>query len=586
MANIDLQSLISQLSVSTSGQPGAKASAGSSVAGQLFGNILGQQQTLQAGDMVAGKPLPGGKGLPVIDADVLPGVTPEMAPEMVKVAQALVQLAESPQAAGSLPVQELQNQIQQLLQAEDGIASEASLDDLSALTNLLMAADAAPSAPVNTSLGMSVNASFELNDEQLLQAATTMGVDPAVAATVLQATQMVQPAEPVVTSSLATSTASTPLTAAQVLSTGPANTDVTQPVVSTVAQPIAQTVSQSVTQTAPQPVVQMVAQSVTQPVVQTATQTVTETVVQNQVNNQAQRTTSQSVHSQVTAPVPTVAPQITDEVVINVRQAAQHTQQGQTAQVAASVSAQEFFQQRAGRQTTVNPVTGNAAQANTETGVIRLTDNLISKLDQVNTPAPASNAEVTLQAGSQLNGASFKTMAQFGQTSTFAGTTAGTPAAEVPVTEGGSRLQTLLQGDAAAQQAVRNMQNQLGQQLQRMVRDGQWQANINLNPARLGQIRINMTMEDGVLTTQLLSANQGVRELLEGGMPRLRELLEESGLQLGQFDVGSDAGNQQQFAQQEENHGVVTQVASAEDADTTAAKVSQSQHDGDLDTFA
>ena len=548
MANIDLQSLISQLSVSTGGQSGAKAPGQTSAAGQLFGNILGQQQTLQVGDAATGKTLPGGKGLPVVDAEALSGVTPEM----VKVAQALVQLAENPQAAGSLPVQELQNQIQQLLQAEDGVASETSLDDLSALTNLLMAADTAPSAAINTAQGMSVNAGshVELNDEQLLQAASTMGVDPAVATTVLQATQTIQSAEPVSSSSF-TSSVNAPLTAAQVLSATNVSAETAQPVIPTV------------------------------------TQAVVQPVVQNPLNTQNTTALNQSAPNQVAAQVQVSADEITDDVVINVRQAAQQaTQHGQTAQVANSVSAQEFFQQRAGRQGVANSVTPNALQTESETDLIRLADNLISKLDQVTNPASSTTTEPTLQAGSQLNGASFKTMAQFGQTSVGAATSAAIPAAEVPVAEGGSRLQTLLQGDTAAQQAARNMQNQLGQQLQRMVRDGQWQANINLNPARLGQIRINMTMEDGVLTTQLLSANQGVRELLEGGMPRLRELLEESGLQLGQFDVGSDAGNQQQFAQQDENNGVVTQVASTDEVNTAAATVSQSQHDGDLDTFA
>ena len=118
-----------------------------------------------------------------------------------------------------------------------------------------------------------------------------------------------------------------------------------------------------------------------------------------------------------------------------------------------------------------------------------------------------------------------------------------------------------------------------------MVRDGQWQANISLNPARLGQIRINMTMEDGVLKTQLLSANQGVRELLEGGIPRLRELLEESGLQLGQLDVASDAASQQ-FANQQSESGELSQVSMTASTEEENTEQRTSSHDGDLDTFA
>jgi len=274
-------------------------------------------------------------------------------------------------------------------------------------------------------------------------------------------------------------------------------------------------------------------------------------------------------------------------VVIRVRQAGAEAATSATAMASnVAVSAQDFFRQR-GIQTANNPVLNPNQQPESAAGesLMRIPDALMKKLDMVGQPQPAPTASAAEALAAPVSGASFKSMAQFNSLATGQVATGSVATAEVPVAEGGSRLMSLLQGDNPAQQAARNMQNQVGQQLQRMVRDGQWQANINLNPARLGQIKINMTMEDGILTTQLLSANQGVRELLEGGMPRLRELLEESGLQLGQVNVGSD-GKQQQFADQDAQTGEVSQLQDSQTAATSNTNEGTSNHDGDLDIFA
>ncbi|MCP4928089.1 MAG: hypothetical protein GY918_03390, partial [Gammaproteobacteria bacterium] len=286
-------------------------------------------------------------------------------------------------------------------------------------------------------------------------------------------------------------------------------------------------------------------------------------------NNQAQ--------DQVTAN------KITDEVVIQLRQTG--TQTGVTSTTANSVqplSAQDFFNKRAAQVSTSasQAMRGTPAADNI---VMRLPSVLLQKLEQASTTSQTATTVSTEAISTSMTGASFKSMVQM-QSLVGSGQTTVT-SAEVPVAEGGSRLLSLLAADNPAQQAARSMQNQVGQQLQRMVRDGQWQANISLNPARLGQIRINMTMEDGVLKTQLLSANQGVRELLEGGIPRLRELLEESGLQLGQLDVASDAASQQ-FANQQSESGELSQVSMTASTEEENTEQRTSSHDGDLDTFA
>ena len=599
MANIDLQSLISQLSTSNSTAFGAKTGVQSTSAGQLFGSILGQQQQGIAPNLLAGKNLPGGK-LPAslddteIDQAGQKGINgASIAPANVELAHRLAKLAQMPTESASLPMQELQIQLQQLMQGEP--VSETSLDDLTAMTSLMAGNDAAVSTPATTiasslltsapmaNAGFSIEDSVLLDEPQLLQAAQQMGIDPAVANYILQATKAVQP--PVADDVVATAT--NPADTAKILG---ANQLPNEPISTESAS--LQNVGATVQTTVPSPVSpQIAAQAQPQvsipvePQIATQVQQSTSELVAR-ANANANPTANNPVASQAVR-AQAAAQDITDDVVIRVRQAGAEAATSATATASnVAVSAQDFFRQR-GIQTTNNPALNPNQQPESAAGesLMRIPDALMQKLDMVGQPQPAPTASAAETLAAPVSGASFKSMAQFNGLATGQVATGSIATAEVPLAEGGSRLLSLLQGDNPAQQAARNMQNQVGQQLQRMVRDGQWQANINLNPARLGQIKINMTMEDGVLTTQLLSANQGVRELLEGGMPRLRELLEESGLQLGQVNVGSD-GKQQQFADQDAQTGEVSQLQGSQTAATSNSNEGTSNHDGDLDTFA
>ena len=163
---------------------------------------------------------------------------------------------------------------------------------------------------------------------------------------------------------------------------------------------------------------------------------------------------------------------------------------------------------------------------------------------------------------------------------------APTTTSDTPSMDLGQRFASLMLGDSAAQIAARQMQNQLGQQLQRMVKEGRWQANLSLNPARLGHVNINLLMEDGVLQTQILSTNAGVRELLEASLPRLKDQLEQSGMQLSSVSVGShNTGQNKRHSDQPDWN--LTQVGSeANDNASVAGTTNRAKHDGDIDTFA
>lgn len=63
-------------------------------------------------------------------------------------------------------------------------------------------------------------------------------------------------------------------------------------------------------------------------------------------------------------------------------------------------------------------------------------------------------------------------------------------------------------------------------------------AEIRLTPAELGPVRVQISVDDGATNVTFQAAHAVTRDALEQALPRLREMLAESGLTLGQADVG------------------------------------------------
>lgn len=79
----------------------------------------------------------------------------------------------------------------------------------------------------------------------------------------------------------------------------------------------------------------------------------------------------------------------------------------------------------------------------------------------------------------------------------------------------------------------------LGERIAWMARGEIQSAQININPAQLGPIQISISLQGDQLSAQFVSANQEVRQVLEESLPRLREMLSNSGINLGQTNVGA-----------------------------------------------
>jgi flagellar hook-length control protein FliK len=80
----------------------------------------------------------------------------------------------------------------------------------------------------------------------------------------------------------------------------------------------------------------------------------------------------------------------------------------------------------------------------------------------------------------------------------------------------------------------------VGHQISWLADQGMSKAELVLTPPHLGRIEITLEIGSDLSTAQFVSANPQVREALEQAMPRLREMLAEGGISLGEANVSSD----------------------------------------------
>ncbi len=99
----------------------------------------------------------------------------------------------------------------------------------------------------------------------------------------------------------------------------------------------------------------------------------------------------------------------------------------------------------------------------------------------------------------------------------------------------------------------------LGQRVVYMANQQMQQAQITLNPEKLGPIQVRLHMDRDQQVHVVMTAQHGqTREAMEIAMPRLREMFEQAGMNLGSVDVN----DQKQFADSEQQEAEQKQSAS------------------------
>jgi|GEM_PF-774763 len=88
--------------------------------------------------------------------------------------------------------------------------------------------------------------------------------------------------------------------------------------------------------------------------------------------------------------------------------------------------------------------------------------------------------------------------------------------------------------------------DQVAERVQMMMSKNLKNIDIRLDPPELGRMQIRMHMNGDAATVHFTVANQQARDVIEQSMPRLREMLAQQGVQLGDSSVHQQAAGQQQ----------------------------------------
>ncbi|KFI11330.1 flagellar hook-length control protein FliK [Vibrio coralliilyticus] len=115
----------------------------------------------------------------------------------------------------------------------------------------------------------------------------------------------------------------------------------------------------------------------------------------------------------------------------------------------------------------------------------------------------------------------------------------------------GLTVQNQLRAEQAAAQAPMQLNReiageQVAERVQMMMSKNLKNIDIRLDPPELGRLQIRMNMTGDGATVHFTVANQQARDVIEQSMPRLREMLAQQGVQLGDSSVQQQSSGQQQ----------------------------------------
>ena len=119
----------------------------------------------------------------------------------------------------------------------------------------------------------------------------------------------------------------------------------------------------------------------------------------------------------------------------------------------------------------------------------------------------------------------------------------------------------------------------MGKQVLWMVNQNISRAEIRLNPANLGPIEVRIDMDNDQVNVAFTSRHAEVREAVEQALPRLREMLEEKGLNLSDADVSQHSFAEQHNSTpghaQEHDNGIASGISIGAEDDQHANGVGQ-----------
>jgi flagellar hook-length control protein FliK len=92
------------------------------------------------------------------------------------------------------------------------------------------------------------------------------------------------------------------------------------------------------------------------------------------------------------------------------------------------------------------------------------------------------------------------------------------------------------------------LSTEVAARMHKQLSDGQWKMKFGLRPAHLGGVEIQLEMKDGKLDAVFRAENAMTRDLLQNSTQRLRDALQNFGIDAGFVQVGQNGGQNQQNA--------------------------------------
>ena len=112
--------------------------------------------------------------------------------------------------------------------------------------------------------------------------------------------------------------------------------------------------------------------------------------------------------------------------------------------------------------------------------------------------------------------------------------------------------------------------SELSKRITMLINNGQQQvAELRLNPAHLGPLSVRLQLDDDQANISFVTNHQAVKEAIELSLPKLKDQLQQQGLDLGNVDVGTqDSGNEDT-----ENHLTDSKNSVFDDVDSTESNL-------------
>ncbi len=124
------------------------------------------------------------------------------------------------------------------------------------------------------------------------------------------------------------------------------------------------------------------------------------------------------------------------------------------------------------------------------------------------------------------------------------GTAAGTGAPATALADDGAPGPNPAQRAAGYQELSQRLGEAVAQRVIAQVERGNWEIRLLLRPARLGEVEIDLSLRSGALDAAFRATNPVTRDLLNDGLPRLREVLADAGMDIAGLNVGSGRSQQ------------------------------------------